>query len=834
MKLPIFIVKRIFDYMEKKGLEKITDINIGEWDFYILKELIDNALDADEYNGKKPKINIRIFYGRKDENKGALEISVKNQSCFPIDSINKIFMLDYYASIKDFFNNITRGAQGNALKTIIGMPYAIHHYIMGNYNISYYPLTIYSGNIRVDLKIRIDESCQKAQIVSNKSILPERLDGTKIIVRIAGYIQKTPREMAKIIDLARQFILWNPHCSFKFIIEIEGENTEEIEFERTISGRKIIDKPPVSWYRFDQFTKLMNAFVSHEGSDFETNDFLKYFKLFKLNRKINKYKKKRIEEYLNNDRLRAEFYDSLLEVSPKTELTDMGEIGKGNMEKFLDYYYETEEELVYKKVVDDKTRYAPYVLEMLISRLQRIDERKIWVGINHSPVLKDPFYRKEFQFEYEGSIVRTKGIEKFLDEFGLDKKENILVGVHLICPNIEFQTYGKSEIDDIPFKNSLTKSLKEMLVEFRERSKTRDGENEILDLIPKAIQIVSSNGEYRFSMDQLFFALKKIIRRDGLIEWGNQEDYSRLLNIIIPKYEEKNGYIGNLIRTHKGKFIEPYEDYQIIFWVLKNRFEDILIANNLHNKWNFAIIWSDKDISKAFETLTNSLENNKEYLIYCIHDADVDGIHLSNTLRQYIINSKYSNLQFIDLGLTPSQGHKCGLLPEKTDFVKQELREKLEKILVKDDVEFLFEKKLKYDLNQFSTERFLTWFAERNLEIGIYEGIEKSALEIFLIGIMKEKLRERIENEIQDIIGIETVIDEIIAEIEKHNLENIFRKRILPKVLKCTPDTWKFRIDDLLAELYESFVEKQMIEENLHMLEIGAGSLRQDEENANI
>ena len=58
-----FSFNREFDFVRLNGLSRVTGCLSHEWDLYIVKELIDNALDADETLWNKdtkitPKIHI--------------------------------------------------------------------------------------------------------------------------------------------------------------------------------------------------------------------------------------------------------------------------------------------------------------------------------------------------------------------------------------------------------------------------------------------------------------------------------------------------------------------------------------------------------------------------------------------------------------------------------------------------------------------------------------------------------------------------------------------------------------------------------------------------------
>lgn len=110
--------KKEMDLFTRDGLAKQTGVSPQSWDRYIIKELIDNAIDSCESaNIDNPKIEIVI-----DDN----GISVKdNGTGISKKNLNKILDLNTYAGSKHYYKRPTRGAQGNALLTL-SMPYAFN------------------------------------------------------------------------------------------------------------------------------------------------------------------------------------------------------------------------------------------------------------------------------------------------------------------------------------------------------------------------------------------------------------------------------------------------------------------------------------------------------------------------------------------------------------------------------------------------------------------------------------------------------------------------------------------------------------------------------------
>lgn len=95
---------------------KKTGIVKSSWDFVVIKELIDNALDAIE---PSPYKKVYIDYSMLDKRLHIFD----NGEGISIGTINKIYDFSMYVSRNRHFVTPSRGKQGNGLKTIISICY---------------------------------------------------------------------------------------------------------------------------------------------------------------------------------------------------------------------------------------------------------------------------------------------------------------------------------------------------------------------------------------------------------------------------------------------------------------------------------------------------------------------------------------------------------------------------------------------------------------------------------------------------------------------------------------------------------------------------------------
>ena len=112
------------DYLTLTGIVNRTGIAKEDIYTFVLKELLDNAVDDVE------KSNNRLVEIKISRRNNTLYIVVRNYNesnkvVFSKAKLDSIFNLSKFTSSKRGLFRITRGALGDAMKYILGMPYAL-------------------------------------------------------------------------------------------------------------------------------------------------------------------------------------------------------------------------------------------------------------------------------------------------------------------------------------------------------------------------------------------------------------------------------------------------------------------------------------------------------------------------------------------------------------------------------------------------------------------------------------------------------------------------------------------------------------------------------------
>jgi DNA topoisomerase VI subunit B len=115
-----FTVSRESDFFSERSLTAQIGLSSAYWLQVIVKEHLDNALDACEEAGILPEITLSV----EGDNKDIITVQDNGNGMSP-EVVTKILDFTSTTSDKAVYASPTRGSQGNALKTILVIPYVL-------------------------------------------------------------------------------------------------------------------------------------------------------------------------------------------------------------------------------------------------------------------------------------------------------------------------------------------------------------------------------------------------------------------------------------------------------------------------------------------------------------------------------------------------------------------------------------------------------------------------------------------------------------------------------------------------------------------------------------
>jgi hypothetical protein len=445
-----FTVSRLMEFCTKRELQNQTGHSTDQWPLVVFKELMDNALDACEEAEITPVISVAVT---------STSFTISDSGAgIELSTIKSILDYNIRVSSREAYVSPTRGAQGNALKTILAMAYVLDRERRDIRAEAVGVTIIETKGVRHRITFEVDHISNEPRITH--ATAPSPIDaGTRITVRwpkTETYCGETLLTECRdeIEELAEAYIWFNPHLTLrgtwsgKEFINVTATNPQWDKWR---------PRNPTSAYWYDE-TRLQRYLAAHVARDRDlkrqrtVREFISEFRGLSgsaVQRKV-------LEEVgcshvslatffgvekVNRSgiaKLLASMRKHTRPVAPKY----LGIIGEdhfkarflaagGNAETFR---YEQ------RKGFDED---IPYVVEFAFGLHQSGLEasgalsRKIMTGANWSAAISNPFR----SFGATG-----EGLESTLAKVRANAREPVICALHLAHARIQFADRGKSSI----------------------------------------------------------------------------------------------------------------------------------------------------------------------------------------------------------------------------------------------------------------------------------------------------------------------------------------------------------------------------------------------------
>ncbi len=767
-----FHISRSAEYFDAKELQAQTGQPASKFGEVVLKELIDNALDACESTGINPVIYIgmastenRLRICVSDNGNGINEAVIKN-----------ILNFNTRTSDKAAYKAPTRGAQGNAFKTIIGIPHALGGGLV----------TIESLGLRHTIKAKATPA---GTIDLDHKITP--IDAT------TGTVVYVDMPLCKVRPYwyARATAIFNPHAIVKIrvfddiqftMLTFDDELKKSAVFYNRLSEcQKIKPNEPTSahWYDRSDFNKLV--YLQCAQNDIELGKFVRQFRGLSSTGKAKAITGKLkgcllVSDIYKNPIAIASMLLDMQDESKPVQPKALGAIGENNLLSRLDV-----DRHWYRQVLG-MINNVPYVFEILIAESE--GAKGFYFGVNHSVTFGD-FLR---QCKIKAGELNGTGIEGALSLI-VDTDEHLVIA-HLIGIGLPFLDRGKSNLSLPPemiesISNAVWGAAKCLYKKNKARERDqakwfreydasqKENSNSIIacvfQVLPAAIQAATDNGRLPANVRALYYKV-----RDAIQAYTPKElDYGYFSQNVLIRYwqeNERNPLIYNdprgvLYAPHSESIIQlgtfevdqysfPAHEYNKILYIEKKGLWHTVKAANLHKKYDMAVIAGEGYSSEAIRILLDKAQTGQNYTIFVLHDADPDGYNILRTIQDSTKRMPGHNIEVIDLGLR-----------------------------VQDAID------LKINSETFTRKKELAQDLELNeIERGYFGG------ELKMIGTKKNWLCQRIELNAMSARQLVDYIDKGISQaLEQRQLD----KKVIPPELTLNDTAQKLFKYDLDAKL---------------------------------
>jgi hypothetical protein len=682
-----FSLNREFDYVRMEGLRRATGLPEHEWDLYIVKELVDNALDADDLlwhdnPSQPPQVEVRLEYF---EASGTIQVqvSVANRARFPVEQLDDIFATGWYTSRKAFFKGLSRGALGNALKTLLGIPYALYNSTKPSdpYRPSYAPMTIAVGDTLYKPQYQVDVTTQTISFAhQHNSITP--VNGTIIKVNLDHFWQERRRTLSELHLLADQYHLCNPHAAFHWTIEIVGENLTLEYSPHSDWTNKFQDPAPIQWYSPPAFQELLAAtyrrqFGEDRSGKLSMEDVRHLFGGLRdqqgpteglISQRFSK-------ETLTNAEIESpgivDLYSSLYRRSPHFESRTLGGIGPDHVRTVLTGSLPLARDVFYDSATDSgENPDVPFVLEAAVAQLKE-GNRRVWTAINFTPTYGEPFLRSWLRVvnRLDEPVLGLRGL---LDAYGIREDTPLVLFLHLICPNVEHREFSKTEINHLPFKDALAGLLDRLLACIRQAQE--DEQLRLEQTITQAINFILDRVDKneRFVVDQLIEKLRSELSRDPtLATWLETPEASGRLRTYVANYLSRNTVLTQHVArpalasislpVHPDRHISVWTEhiahaqmaqYHVnkLLYVQPPTLEPVVVENNWLCRMDMGLIRNSPGIDELHTAVVQSAFN-VDVPILVLHNGDEAGLRLIDQMRTWLSDRGVNVGRIVDVGL---------------------------------------------------------------------------------------------------------------------------------------------------------------------------------------
>ena len=764
-----FQLSRTLEFFSEKELTTQMGFSKADWPIALLKELLDNALDACESAGIAPVIAVDL----EDD---ALTVT-DNGPGLPLAVLRQSLDYTIRVSDKNGYVSPSRGQQGNALKTLWAAPFAA----TGEGRID-----VQTADYCVEVRVNLDRIAQAPRLELIESGGNVKT-GTKITLHwrgIAGYLKRD--DWPDFYSVVYGLIDFNPHCA----LAIDGKPFEATDPAWT----HWLPNQPTSphWYQPESFRHLISLLLNAErrgGKARTINEFVRDFHGLTATAKAKAIASQAgltgamLHDLIVGDDISKEKSAALL-IAMKADARPvkadaLGILGKAHCESQIIAYGATTDSVEYRKAIGDVDG-LPYAVEVVFGvKANASRTRTLSMGINFSPALSQPFY----------------ALDTALNDARCTRHDPVVILIHLACPAVQFSDRGKSKaILPRAIADDLQRLVKLVTARFtkakrqadkNDRMNERDLEelqnaHKVKSMTVKAAayQVMeaaylkaSSNGTLPANARQIMYAARPlIIELTGKASpWKGSSTFTQvLLNDFIsenPDLCEKWDVVfddrGHFAEPHTGNkigigtlavrgYVNGWHDviqqnmdrvaiadhlattgpalrYRYVLFIEKEGFTPLLERARIAERYDLAIM-STKGMSvTAARKLVEAL-SDQNVTIFVLHDFDKSGFTILHTLcndtRRYQFKTKPT---VIDLGLRLADVEAFNLESESVEYSSDPRSGLAKSGATADEIKFLVAGEndngrwigQRVELNAMDSATFTGWLEEKLIAHGV-------------------------------------------------------------------------------------------------------------------
>lgn len=835
-----FSIGRAGEYFDARELAAQTGQDSTAFASVALKELVDNGLDAAETAGVAPEIEIVV---EVDAGTIRLRIGDNGPGLAP-DVLERILDFDTRTSDKSRYRSPTRGAQGNALKTVIGIPTAL-----GGDD----PIIIEACGRRHTIRPRLDAA---GNVDPGHEIASgPRTIGTKVELTLPA-----ARQEIDPVRWARAFALANPHASVKItvrpaaIMHAQSEVSDcDDSYQRSVdfpgAWQKWRPTMPTSphWYSASALASLVDAEIAHGRTSGTGGKLLRDFVREFLGL-TGTAKAKQVCDVLPHAKRVGDLdgdvgalLTAMQSASRPPKPAVLGAIGEEHLHACVDRWYGIRQSWYSKAdVLDDD---IPIIVEAFVAETDA--PGGLTTAVNFSPTFGDPLTGSFLDADKASGVgaaglLRACSVETRPARPGAPTYTAVL---HIICPSLTFLDRGKSRLNPSPAlvaaaTTAIWKTAKTAWSDAERRRKDaakaerrREAayrswatpETSVKDaafaVMEQAWAQATGDGAMPASVRTVFYQARPLMQ--GLTDKAIDDVY--FTQRLLPEYERLVRKLPGVYYEPRGTLHEPHtgralplgtqqvEDYRLSAWtydkilyIEKQGLWPVIEQAQLGERYDMAIIAGNGFASVAARTLMAEVAS--ACTIFVLHDADPSGYNIAATVREETARMPEHRIDVIDIGLTLGEAEALGLQTE-TFSRKAALPTRLlptlgevERRMWKADQRRFPAVCERVELNALTTPQLVNHITQALDRHGATAKVVPDAATITAEAAshIRAHVSRRLDELLRDLVDVDTIAATIGAEIT-HAAETLTPEAVRAAIEPARPIDWRTSTGDWAA-----------------------------------
>jgi DNA topoisomerase VI subunit B len=767
-----FRTSRLLDFASEKELVAQTGHRREQWPLVILKELVDNALDACEEAGVAPVIMVKV-------DQTGITVS-DNGPGMPAQTIKHVLDWSIRVSSREAYVSPTRGAQGNALKTIVAMPFVVD----GDRG----RIEIEAHGVRHIIEMSVDRIRQEP--VTDHKMEPGNVKiGTSVKVCWPDLPCSMGEEVERrFLQIALGYGWINPHLDLT--VDWHGAVRHFTPTAPDWEHWSPADPTSAHWYDLDRFERLIAAYLSHDagtGRNRTIRELVAEFRGLSGSAKPKAVlnaaglSRESISALVKNGAIERDKIDLLLtamhEHSQPVKPDKLGVIGRDHVAKLFAAAGCEMQSFEYRKAFSTIDDDVPWVVEAAFAWCPNAETRDLLTGVNWSPAIVNPFRE----------LTHFASLDSILVQQECGGEQPVIVVVHMATPRPGHIDRGKSAVVVDHYQaRAIIKCVQAVTARwFKQRERERKRRAAIArrhdamtrrrhvsikemayNVMEAAYLWASDDGALPAKARQVMYAAR------GEIEdcTGRDLDSKYFTQTLLPDYVTEHRQqcaAWNVVYDARGHFQEPHTKltvplgtsevrqylqgvrdhtvgdpsfdvrerfyptygprnrYGAILFIEKEGFNELFRAVRLAERHDLAIMSTKgMSVTAAREFIDEICDAAAEtgVPIYVLHDFDKSGFSILGTLQRSARRYQFKNkVRVIDLGLRLEDID--GLATER---VVTEARQKARANLktngaTDDEIAFLLDRRV--ELNAFSSRDLVTWIERKLAQHGVQKAI---------------------------------------------------------------------------------------------------------------